>query len=102
VKTIAQAVVYLMESLVRAGDEGLDGQMWGDVLNEIWFELAKSSPEERQALGDAAARRLKDWLREPDEYGYTPRSLVTLEHKDLLEGLANGTAWHEFDHPEDE
>jgi hypothetical protein len=102
VKAIAAALVYLMESLVRASDEGLDGQMCGDVLNEVWFELAKSSPSERQALAEAAAARLADWLREPDEYGYTPRSLVTPAHRDLLEGLADGSAWHEFDHPEGE
>jgi hypothetical protein len=99
VKTIAQAVVRLMEYLVRAGDDGLDGQMCGDILNEIWFELAKSSPGERQALAEAAAARLKDWLREPDEYGYTPRALVTRAHRELLEGLADGSAWQEFDNP---
>jgi hypothetical protein len=101
-KTLAQAVVDLMERLVRAGDEGLDGQMCGDILSEIWFELAKSSLDERQALAEAAAARLKDWLREPDEYGYTPRALVTPAHRALLEDLADGSAWHEFDHPEGE
>jgi hypothetical protein len=101
-KTLAETVVFLMELLTTAGDEGIDGQSCGDITNDIWFELAQTTPAERQALAEAAAARLKFLLRDPDEYGYTPRALVTPIQREFLEGLADGSAWHEFDHPEAE
>jgi hypothetical protein len=101
-KTLAQAVVLLTEQLTIAEQPGIDWQACGDITNDMWFELAKSSPAERQALAQAAAARLAELLREPDEYGYTPRPLVTPAHRDFLQSLADGSAWHEFDHPEAE
>lgn len=101
-KTLAQVVVYLMEQLETADEPGIDWQACGDITNDIWFELAKATPAERHALAEAAAVRLKVLLREPDEYGYTPRALVTPLHRELLESLADGSAWEEFDHPESE
>jgi hypothetical protein len=102
VKTLAQAVVFLMELLTTAEEPGIDWQACGDITNDMWFELAKSSPAERQALAEAASARLSALLREPDEYGYTPRSLVTPEQREFLSSLADGSAWQEFDHTEPE
>lgn len=101
-KTLAQVVVHLMEQLETADESGIDWQACGDITNDIWFELAKATSAERQALAEAATARLKELLREPDEYGYTPRALVTPMHREFLEGLADGSAWDEFDHPESE
>lgn len=101
-KTLAQVVVFLMEQLTTAEEPGIDWQACGDLTNDMWFELAKSSPAERQALAEAAAARLAELLREPDEYGYTPRALVTPAHREFLQSLADGSAWQEFDHPEAE
>lgn len=100
-KTLAEVVVFLMELLTTAEEPGIDSQACGDITNDMWFELAKATPAERQALADAAAARLKELLREPDEYGYTPRSLVTPMQREFLQSLAAGLAWHEFDHPDD-
>jgi hypothetical protein len=63
-KTLAQVVVFLMEQLTTADQPGIDWQACGDITNDMWFELAKASPAERQALADAA--RLKELLREPE------------------------------------
>ena len=98
-KTLAQVVVLLMEQLTTADRPGIDWQACGDITNDMWFELAKASPAERQALAEAAAARLKELLREPDEYGYTPAPLVTPMHRQFLESLADGSAWNEFDFP---
>ena len=49
--------------------------------------------EERQALKDAARRRLASWLREPDEHGYTPRKLLTHAQRVFLEDMAAGEWW---------
>jgi hypothetical protein len=100
VKTLAQTVVYLMELLSTADEPGIDYQACGGITNDVWPELAKASPAERQALAEAAAARLRELLREPDEYGYTPRALVTPMQREFLQSLADGSAWHEFDHPE--
>lgn len=101
-KTLAEAVVFLMEQLTIAEEPGIDSQACGDITNDMWFELAKSSSAERHALAEAAAARLRELLREPDEYGYTPRALVTPMQREFLQSLADGSAWHEFDHPEEE
>jgi hypothetical protein len=99
-KTLAEVVVFLMEQLTTAEQPGIDWQACGDITNDMWFELAKASPAERQALAEAAASRLRELLREPDEYGHTPRALVTPMQREFLQSLADGSAWHEFDHPE--
>ena len=101
-RTLAQVVVRLMEDLTTADEPGIDCQACAEITNDTWFGLAKASAAERQALADAAAERLNELLREPDEYGYTPRALVTPAQREFLEGLADGSAWKEFDHPDDE
>lgn len=101
-KTLAEAVVFLMELLTTADEPGIDYQACGDITNDMWFQLAKASPGERQAMAEAAAARLRELLREPDEYGYTPRGLVTPLQREFLQSLADGSAWHEFDHPDAE
>jgi len=101
-KTLAEVVVFLMEQLTTADEPGIDWQACGDITNDMWFELAKASPDERQALAEAASARLASLLREPDEYGYTPRALVTPDQRAFLESLADGSAWQEFYRPEDE
>jgi hypothetical protein len=101
-KTLAQAVVLLMEQLTTAEEPGIDWQACGDITNDLWFVLAKSSSAERQALAEAAGARLVELLRDPDEYGYTPRALVTPAHREFLQSLADGSAWREFDYPEAE
>jgi hypothetical protein len=100
--TIAQALVFLMEQLETAEEPGIDWQACGDLTSDTWLELAKASPAERQALAEVAAARLAELLREPDEYGYTPRALVTPAQREFLESSADGSAWYEFDRPEDE
>ena len=101
-KSLAETVVFLMELLTTADEPGIDYQACGDITNDMWFELAKASPAERQAMAEAAAARLRELLREPDEHGYTPRALVTPLQREFLQSLADGSAWHEFEHPEAE
>ena len=96
-KTLAEVLLFALETLSIAEERGLDWQACGDVTNEMWLQLAKTSPEERRALSEVATARLKTLLREPDEYGYSPRKLVTPEQKVLLESLADGSAFAELD-----
>jgi hypothetical protein len=96
-KTLAQVLLYALETLSTAEEPGLDWQACGDVTNDMWLQLAETSPEERRALAEAATARLKELLREPDEYGYSPRKLVKPEQKELLESLVDGSAFDELD-----
>ena len=100
VKTLAEAVVWLMELLTGADEPGIDYQACGDITNDLWFELAKSSPAERQALAEAAAARLRELSGGPDAHVYTRGGLIVSLQRDLLQGLADGSAWYEFDRPE--
>ena len=85
-KTLAEVVLFLMEQLTIAAEPGIDWQACGDITNDMWFELAKASPAERHALAEAAAARLNELLREPDDYGYTsPRSP---HQREFLQSLA--------------
>lgn len=90
--TLAQVVVFLMEQLTTAEEPGIDWQACGDIVNDMWFELARTSPAERQALADAAGARLAELLRETDEYGYTPRALISPSQREFLETMADATA----------
>jgi hypothetical protein len=99
-KTLAEVVVYLMETLTTADEGGIDWHQCGDITNYAWLDLAKTSSAEREALADVARKRLAVLLAEPDEYGYTPRAAVTPDQREFLESLADGSAWQEFDYPE--
>lgn len=96
-KTLAEVLLFALETLSMAEEPGLDWQACGDVTDDMWRQLASTSSEERKALSEAAGARLKELLREPDEYGYSPRKLVTSAQKELLESLIDGSAFDELD-----
>ena len=101
-QTLARVLLLAMETFITAEEPCIDWQACGEIENDLWWELAKATPVERQALAKAAAERLAELLREPDEYGYTPRGLVTQDHREFLESLADGSAWDELaDHEGD-
>ena len=52
-------------------------------IQEIWTD------EERNALSEAAARRLADF-QTPDEHGNLPRGMLTDDQRALLEALSKG------------
>lgn len=62
-----------------------------ELLEGLCFDIENNyTPEEKQALSDAATRRLGYWLSEPDKDGYTPRSLLQPEQKAFLEAAIAG------------
>ena len=48
------------------------------------------TPEEQETIRTAASEKLRELLREPDEHGYTPRSLVTPEQEAFLRAISEG------------
>ena len=87
---LAEIVLDFIELLALTDEEQLDSDAALKMLEGISGSLRDASPEERKAVSEAAAARLKSLLREPDEYGYSPRKLVTSEHRQLLESIASG------------
>jgi hypothetical protein len=63
------------------------------IMEGIGGKLREAPPEDRLAVSEAARRRLSWLLSDPDEYGYSPRKLVTPEHRALLEGLVTGAVF---------
>lgn len=54
------------------------------------------SQEEKGALSDVAREIQEKLLAEPDEHGYTPRSLTTDEQKEFMEALATGELFEQW------
>lgn len=46
--------------------------------------------DEQAGIRAAASEKLKELLRDPDEDGYTPRSLVSEEQKQFLVAISEG------------
>jgi hypothetical protein len=90
-RNLAEVVLDYLWFLNFAEDDTLEPDEAVDVLEGLAFKIESSfSDEEKQALMEAASRRLSWWLQEPDEDGYTPRELLTPNQKALLEALASG------------
>ena len=72
-----------------------DDELHPDTLVKAMENLAYTigtafTDAEKAALQEAAKRSLAEWLREPDEHGYTPRKLLTAEKREFLESIAAG------------
>jgi hypothetical protein len=90
-RNLAEVVLDYLWFLNFAEDDTLAPGEAVDVLEGLAFKIESSfSDEEKEALREAASRRLSWWLQEPDEDGYTPRELLTPNQKSLLEALAAG------------
>jgi hypothetical protein len=59
------------------------------LLEELPSALALFTSAEQDALAKVGQEVKDRLLAEPDEYGYTPRALVTDEQRRFLDGLIN-------------
>jgi len=90
-KTLADMVLDYFWFINFSSDEELDRDKAVQLLEDLSYEIEHELSEpEKIELKTAAANRLKWWLREPDEHGYTPRKLLTPEQKEFLESIAAG------------
>ena len=62
-------------------------------MESIVSTLREASEAERQAVSQAASDLLASLLREPDEYGYSPRKTVTAAQREFLDSIASGKLW---------
>ena len=101
-KSLAEVVVSLMEQLTTNRASGIDWQACHDITENAWIDVSMATPAERQALAEAAARRLAYLQREPDESEAMPRALITPAQQKFLQSMADGSAWREVDAAESE
>lgn len=88
---LADAVLNYFWFLNFSEEEEADVHLTADLLADLVYRIKTDFTEdEKHALMRAAERRLAEWLREPDEYGYTPRKLLTPDKKQFLEEIAAG------------
>jgi hypothetical protein len=90
-KTLADMALDYCWFLNFSSDEEVNPDTAAQLLESLTYEMENElSESEKSALKVAAENRLKWWLREPDEHGYTPRKLLTAEQKKFLESMAAG------------
>jgi hypothetical protein len=94
VNKLADAVLDYLWFLNFTDEEEADSDRLGKEFEGLLCQIENEfGDDEKDALKAAATRRLAQWLREPDEYGYTPRALLTLEQRSFLEDIAAGGLW---------
>ncbi len=90
-QNLADVVLDYLWLLHFAEEDSFDPDDAIELVESLVYQIENDfTDEERQALSEAAERRLKSWLREPDEHGHTPRGLLTKEQKVVLEDIAAG------------
>ena len=88
---LADVVLEYFWFLNFCSDEELDSDTAVKAMENLAYTIDTSfTNAEKAALQEAATRSLDAWLREPDEYGYTPRKLLTTEKREFLESIAAG------------
>jgi hypothetical protein len=94
VNKLADAVLDYLWFLNFTDEEEANSDLLLKAFEGLLYQIENEFGEdEKAALQAAATRRLAQWLREPDEYGYTPRALLTEEKRKFLDDIAAGELW---------
>ena len=93
---LAEIVMQCICFLEFSDDTQVDSRAAVKQLESIMSILLEASPDERAAVSDAASTLLASLLREPDEYGYSPRKTVSTEQRKFLESFASGAYWKNY------
>jgi hypothetical protein len=91
---LADAVLDYLWFLNFTDEEEANPDLLVKEFEGLLYQIENEFGEDEKAeLKAAATRRLAQWLREPDEYGYTPRTLLRPEQRKFLEDIAAGELW---------
>jgi hypothetical protein len=82
---IAQIAFDHIWMILFADEDTIDLDYSANLIGELSLSLPKFTMEERDAMASVAQHAKDRLLAEPDEYGYTPRDLVTNEQRDFLD-----------------
>lgn len=95
-KVLAEIVFDHIWLLLFEGEEIIDLDYSVKMQESLPEYFSAMSQEERGALSDVAREIQAKLLAEPDEHGYTPRSLITDEQKEFMEALATGELFEQW------
>ncbi|WP_323774889.1 hypothetical protein [Alcanivorax sp.] len=95
-KALAEIVFDHLWLLLFEGEEIIDLDYSVKMQESLPEYFSAMSQEEKDALSDVARDIQAKLLAEPDEQGYTPRSLITDEQKEFMEALATGELFEEW------
>lgn len=73
--------------LLFSSEDQIDPDFSVSLLEELPLTLIDFSAAEKSAMAKVAQEAKSRLLAEPDEFGYTPRSLVTGEQREFLEAV---------------
>ena len=90
-QNLARSVVDIYFELSFAEEDYVEPEWATRRLAEIRSDIDEEYADEDRAQIMLAARdKLAELLGEPDEDGYTPRSLVSEAERDFLQAIAEG------------
>jgi hypothetical protein len=82
--------------LILFGEENvIDLDYSVKLLEQLSSTLASFTAAEKEALAQVAQEAKNRLLAEPDEFGYTPRALVTDEQRRFLDGVISGEIYND-------
>jgi hypothetical protein len=88
---LADSVLDYLWFVSLSEEDEADPDVTVKLMEELVYSIEhKFTEPEKQALMQAAKRRLISCLREPDEHGYTPRGLLKPAQRKFLEEIAVG------------
>ncbi|MDC0936176.1 hypothetical protein OAS39_07800 [Pirellulales bacterium] len=86
-KNLAQLAFDHMWMILFSDEEIVDADYSVRLLEELSLVLSQFNSSEKAALAEVAQDTKSRLLAEPDEYGYTPRDLVTDEQRQFLDDV---------------
>jgi hypothetical protein len=95
-KVLAELAFDYLWLLLFEGEEVIDLDYSVKHQESLPEYFSSMSQEERLALSQVAREAQARLLAEPDEHGYTPRSLITNEQKEFMNALATGELFDQW------
>jgi hypothetical protein len=95
-KTLAELAFEYLWLIMFAKEDVIDPDYSVKCQESLSEYFSALTTQEKEALSAVAASTQAHLLAEPDEYGYTPRSLVTEEEKRFLSALASGEIFEQW------
>ncbi|MCG8518079.1 MAG: hypothetical protein MI794_08815 [Pseudomonadales bacterium] len=95
-RTLAEITFEYLWLLIFEGEEVIDLDYSVKIQESLPDYFASMTNEEKEALAKVAREAQARLLAEPDEYGYTPRKLITDEQKAFMEALSSGDLFEQW------
>ena len=95
-KVLAKLVFDHLWLLLFEGEEIIDLDYSVKLQESLPEYFSAMSKEEKDALSHIAHEAQEKLLAEPNEHGYTSRSLITDDQKEFMEALATGGLFEQW------